>query len=330
MDDLLKRLTEKKKKLDGYRPFNPVVIKDIDDWLRIELTYNSNAIEGNTLSRIETMLVVEKGITAKGKSLVEHQEAINHAKAFDYVIKLVEQGGKEPLQKIVFGIHSMILDKINDDYKGRYRDMPVRILGSSMVLPNPIKVPDKMDEFYQKLTASTKLSVLEKASMAHYELVKTHPFIDGNGRTARLLMNYILMLNNYAPALIKKEERKTYIDALEEYHSLDKPEKYHAFMYRAIERGLDEYLKWFDQPTTIQKPSKLLKIGELARETKETLDTLRHWTEKGLLEVAERTEKGYQLFDRSMIERSKEIRRLQKKHHLPLAQIRKNLSSSSA
>jgi Fic family protein len=312
MEQVLQRLQEKKLKLDGFRPFPIALEKNIDDWLRIELTYNSNAIEGNTLSRIETMLVVEKGITAKGKSLVEHQEAINHAQAFDYIVRLVEEKQNISIKEVVMNIHSMILSKINDPYKGRLRDVPVRIQGSQTVLPNPLKVPELMDQFFKKVEEINTIYVPEQACMVHYELVSIHPFIDGNGRTARLLMNYILLKNGYAPALIKKEERGTYIDALEEYHVLGKSEKYYAYMYRTIERGLDEYLKLLEQPNSnIQQGRKLLKIGELATNSGVSIPSIRHWTKEGLLEIQDYTKGGYHLYNEAMIERVKQIRALQ-------------------
>lgn len=312
VEEQLRKIEEKKRKLDTYKPFNPAVIKNIDDWLRIELTYNSNAIEGNTLTRVDTMLVVEKGITAKGKSIVEHQEAINHAKAFDYIVELVQNKTDIAFKQVVFDIHSIILSKIDDTYKGRYRDIPVRIKESPVVLPNPLKVPEMMGEFYKKLEERENLSAPEQAAFAHFELVTIHPFVDGNGRTARLLANYILMKNGYAPALIKKEERKNYIDALEEYQLLGKPEKYYAFMYRATERGMDAYLKWFEEPPA--KPGKkLLKIGELATLSAVSIATIRHWTEYGLLELEGHTKGGYNLYNEAMIERIKQIRALQDK-----------------
>lgn len=310
MNELLKKIEEKKKKLDSFKPFNSVIRKNIDDWLRIELTYNSNAIEGNTLTRIDTMLVVEKGITAKGKSLSEHQEAINHAKAFDYLLELVQKGIDRPLKQVVFDIHSIILDRINDNYKGRYRDVQVRIKESSVILPNPLKVPENMADFYKKMAEASSLSAPEKAIIAHFELVSIHPFIDGNGRTGRLLANYILMKNGFAPALIKKEERKVYIDSLEEYQILGKSEKYYAFMYRAIERGLNEYLRWFEKPT-FEQGKKLLKIGELAALSGVSIATIRHWDEIGLLEPQDHTKGGYNLYNEAMSGRIKKIRALQ-------------------
>lgn len=308
---VLSSILKKKKLLDKFRPFPSALKINLDDWLRVELTYNSNAIEGNTLSRVETKIIIEDGITAKGKSMVEHQEAINHAKAFDYVVKLVEEREKISLGKVVINIHSLILSKINDDYAGRYRDVPVRIQGSSAILPNYMKIPDEMDYFFKQLKKNEGiLSVPEQANLAHFELVRIHPFIDGNGRTARLLMNYILLKNNFAPALIKKEERSVYLNSLEEYSVLGKQEKYEIYMFRTIERGLDAYLKLLNKPVSNQK-QKLLKIGALAILSQTSVPTIRHWTRLGIIEVQDYTKGGYQLYNEAMVEKVKKIKELQ-------------------
>jgi Fic family protein len=310
MNEALSRILAKKKRLDKFRPFKPALIKNLDDWLRIELTYNSNAIEGNTLSRMETKLIVEDGITSSGKSVVEHQEAINHAKAFDYVVSLISQKQKIGFEKVILNIHSLILNKINDAYAGRFRDVPVRIQGSAAILPNFMKVPEEMDMFVKQLERKSNLSIPEVACLAHYELVRIHPFIDGNGRCARLLMNYILLKNNFAPALIKKEERKTYLSAVEEYNVFGRPEKYDSYMFKTIERGLDEYLKILQSPVSSAQ-TKLLKIGELATRSFVSVPTIRHWTTLGLLSVEDYTKGGYQLYSSNMIDRVKEIKKLQ-------------------
>lgn len=311
IDKALSSILIKKKLLDKFRPFQPALKINLDDWLRVELTYNSNAIEGSTLSRVETKIIIEDGITAKGKSMVEHQEAINHARAFDYIVKLVEEKQKISLEKVILDIHSLILDKINDDYRGRYRDVPVRIQGSSVILPNYMKIPDEMDEFFKKMKKNENIfSVPEQASLAHFELVRIHPFIDGNGRTARLLMNYILLKNNFAPALIKKEERSVYLNSLEEYSVLNKSEKYYDYMFRTIERGLDTYLKLLQKPN-LKENQKLLKIGALAILSQTSVPTIRHWTRLGIIEVQDYTKGGYQLYNEAMVTQVKKIKELQ-------------------
>jgi len=140
-------LTEKKKRLDGFRPLPDALVQNLDDWFRVELTYTSNAIEGNTLTRRETALVVEKGLTVGGKSLIEHLEAANHAHALDWVKEQVKRKPQSLNQKDILVIHDIILKGIDDTNAGHYRSVPVRIAGSAVVLPNPRKVPDLMAEF---------------------------------------------------------------------------------------------------------------------------------------------------------------------------------------
>lgn len=326
MDDLLERLTEKKKKLDSYRPLPSALVDNLNEWFKVELTYTSNAIEGNTLTRRETALVVEEGITVRGKTLKEHLEAINHAEALDFIQELVGKKRKDLTKREVLDIHALILKKIDDENAGRYRKIVVRIRGVDVVLPNPLKVPELMEGFFAWLHAENNEHPAKIAADAHIKLVSIHPFTDGNGRTARLLMNLLLMQKGYPPALIRKEDRDVYIDSIGKVQLSSAFDDYYKVIYRAIERSLDIYLDAVGgkiSNAVVQK--RLLRIGELAKETGETLHTIRHWTEKGLLEVTEHTEAGYQLFDRSMIERIKKIRRLQKEERLTIAEIKRKL-----
>jgi len=140
-------LTEKKQALDDFRPLPDTLVRNLDEWFRVELTYTSNAIEGNTLTRRETALVVEKGLTVGGKSLIEHLEATNHARALDWVRTTVESKNKELTGQDIMAIHETILRGIDDGHCGSYRSVPVRISGSRVALPNPLNVPHLMDNF---------------------------------------------------------------------------------------------------------------------------------------------------------------------------------------
>lgn len=329
-NDLLQNLTEKKKKLDGFRPLPPDLVKNLEDWFRVELTYTSNAIEGNTLSRSETALVVEKGITVSGKTLTEHLEAINHAEALDFIKELVGKKREDITERDVLDIHSLILSKIDDSNAGRYRNVAVRIAGVPVVLPNPLKVPKLMKDFYKWLHSNNRDHPVKIAADAHLQFVTIHPFADGNGRTARLLLNLLLLQKGYPPALIRKEERKVYIDSISKAQLEGDNDIYYKVIYKAVNRSFDIYLEALNPESDKGRKfmigqKQLLRIGELAQETRETVVTIRHWTKVGVLEVAEYTESGYQLYDRSMIERVKEIRRLQKEEHLPLNEIKKRL-----
>ncbi|MBF0300912.1 MAG: Fic family protein, partial [Oligoflexia bacterium] len=183
------KLTTKKQKLDRLRPFPVNFEKSLHEWFKVELTYTSNAIEGNTLTRRETAIVIEKGLTIGGKDLREHLEAKNHAEALDFINTLIKKRPSQLSEKNVLTIHEIILKGIDDENAGCYRNVPVRISGSTVVLPNPRKVPELMEEFFEWIASKHALHPVAFAGEAHYRFVSIHPFVDGNGRTARLMMN---------------------------------------------------------------------------------------------------------------------------------------------
>lgn len=324
-----KKLSAKKELLDHYRPLPSEMVHNLEQWFLVELTYTSNAIEGNTLTRQETAVVVEKGLTVSGKSLVEHLEANNHANALRTISKLVGGKSKDLSENTILDIHNTILRGIDDSNAGNYRSVPVRISGSMVVLPNPRKVPDLMESFVHNITASKGLHPVELAAEAHYQLITIHPFVDGNGRTARLLMNLILMQHGYPPALIRKRDRLRYIQSLEKAQLGGSKEDYHKIIAAAVDRSFGIYLKALsDAPEPTSKPTtkkSLLKIGQLAKATGESNATLRFWTKEGLLQVADTTEANYQLYHPEMLNRIAKIRNLQSQR-FTLAEIKSQLT----
>jgi len=307
---MYKALSNKKTELDQFRPLPPELLTNLDDWFRVELTYTSNAIEGNTLTRQETALVVEKGLTVRGKSLNEHFEAHNHAKALGFIKSLVDKNTKEITESHILEVHHLILQSIDDSNAGQYRRVPVRISGSMIVLPNYIKVPELMSELIDKLFKnSANYHPVELALLSHYELVTIHPFSDGNGRTARLLMNLVLMQNGYPPAIIQKRERDRYITSLEKAQLGGSRDDFDKLIMKVVDRSLDIYLKAAKGESAPRVKSKhnLLKIGELAKLTGQAVSTIRYWTDKGVLDIAQKTEKGYSLYDKNQIEQAKQV-----------------------
>jgi Fic family protein len=322
----LDKLTDKKKRLDGFRPLPDTLVRNLDDWFRVELTYTSNAIEGNTLTRRETALVVEKGLTVGGKSLTEHLEATNHAHALDWVKEQVKRKPTSLTEKDILHIHDVILKGIDDANAGHYRSVPVRISGSAVVLPNPRKVPDLMQDFAEWLSRDQELHPVELAAEAHYRLVTIHPFVDGNGRSARLLMNMILLMSGYPAAIIRKRDRLAYIGSLEKAQLGGAKDDYFKIIAKAVDRSLDIYLKAAaGEEAEPADSDQLLKIGELAKQVGESNSTIRHWTKEGLLQVAEVTEAGYQLYASEIIERIKQIHAL-KEQRFTLQEIKEKLS----
>lgn len=328
MNDILALLEEKKLRLDSFRPFPAGLEANQREWFKIELTYTSNAIEGNTLSRAETALIVEKGLTVEGKTLSEHLEAVNHASAFDWIMQIVGAKKRDITENIILDLHQLILKKIDDANAGRYRAIPVRIAGSTVVMPNAMKVPELMDEFISWLHNNHRHPVVVAAD-AHFKLVSIHPFVDGNGRTARLLMNLILMQAGYPPAIVRKEDRRLYINSIEKAQLGGPLSDYYSLIYRSVDRSLDIYLNALEnkERKKILENKGVLKIGELAKLTGETVPTIRHWTKEGLMHVAQYTKGGYQLFGPNCIAIARKIRGLQNTKRLTLAEIKKWLEN---
>ncbi|WP_419783504.1 Fic family protein [Maridesulfovibrio sp.] len=204
-----------KSRLDAHRPLPPEVVKNLREDLALRWTYNSNAIEGNTLTLQETKVVLE-GVTVGGKSIAEHLEATNHAHAINLVYALVEQG--DPLDvRTIKEIHSLILKGIDDRNAGVFRTVNVTISGAEHVPPDFLNLQDEMDRFMAWYNGDgAELHVVERAARVHVDFVKIHPFADGNGRTSRLLMNLELMKGGFPPVVFQNSERLSYYEALED------------------------------------------------------------------------------------------------------------------
>lgn len=205
-------LDKLKSELDALRPLPAYTIKSLHEQLVLNWTYNSNAIEGNTLTLKETKVVLE-GITIGGKSMIEHFEAINHKEAIHYVEDIVNK--KEQFsERLIRNIHNLVLKKIDDKNAGVYRNQNVVISGAEHTPPEHFKVQDEMQFLVDKYK-KYNLHPIEMAARLHIDFVKIHPFIDGNGRTARLLMNFELMRSGYLPVVIKAKDRLAYYEALD-------------------------------------------------------------------------------------------------------------------
>jgi len=321
IDEPRAEIERKRAQLKALGGLKTTAQKNLDEWYRVELTFTSNAIEGNTLSRAETAQVVEKNLTVAGKSIREHLEAINHARAWEWVKKQVRVKNRPNNQRLL-ELHQLILQKIDDMDVGKYRSVPVRIAGSRVILPNPMKVPTLMTEYFAWL-AETEIDLVERASEAHLRLVTIHPFADGNGRTARLIMNWLLLLAGYPPVIIAKEERGEYIESLEQAQLGGSRERYDKLILTALDRSYDIYLQAAGEVP--EKVKELRKIGELARAANESVATIRHWVKMGLILVAGESKGGYQLFTSEQVERARRVRELQKKRRLSLEEIRGEL-----
>ena len=216
-DNYFNEVDNLKKELDSKRPISKETLKSLEESINLEWTYNSNGIEGNTLTLKETQVVLE-GITVGGKSIKEHLEAINHEKAILYLNDLVKENN--PITEWnIKSIHQLVLKNIDDENAGRYRRENATIKGATHIPPDYLKVPELMEKLVLNYKNWNNFHPIIQASLLHGELVKIHPFIDGNGRTSRLLMNLDLMNHGYNPIIIKKEDRLKYYEALDKAHT---------------------------------------------------------------------------------------------------------------
>lgn len=217
------------EKLDLYqnainelRPFEGEMLKQIKDFYRIGLTWTSNALEGNSLTESETKVLIEDGLTVGGRPLKDMFEAVDHAKAYDYMFTLL--GNKEITEKDILYLHKLFFRNIDANFAGRYRDTPVFISGSNYPVTKEENIQSEMYDLCEWIKIKRKLyHPVEFAAILHKKFVFIHPFKDGNGRVARLLMNAALIQDGFLPSLIPPILRNDYISLLEKAHKDDSP-----------------------------------------------------------------------------------------------------------
>jgi Fic family protein len=206
---LLLKIDAIKAEVDQHRPLDLHAQKELKEYFRIGLTYTSNALEGNSLTETETKIIIEDGITIGGKTLREHFEAVGHSDAYTFMLRLA--ANNTITEQEILELHKLFYARIDATNAGAYRTQPVYISGTDVVLPPPSKVPKLMQEFANNITQLQKeYHPVEYAALLHLKLVQIHPFIDGNGRTARLLMNLALLQAGYFVAIIPPIIRREY------------------------------------------------------------------------------------------------------------------------
>ena len=233
------RLEEKLAKLNKLRPLPKSAVQKLRENFQIEMTYNSNAIEGNSLTLKETFLVINEGITIKGKPLKDHLEAKDHQAALEYLYDLVDKDKKHTISEmLICNLHQIIIQETDKEWAGRYRNADVIIGGAKHTPPDALQVPQKMRDLITWLNAQkNKDNIIELSALLHHKLVHIHPFFDGNGRTARLTMNLLLMQAGYPPLVIKMEERRAYLEYLEKADKGDK-EPFYLFIAEHVKQTL--------------------------------------------------------------------------------------------
>lgn len=257
------RLDAKLARLRALRPLNPTQVRKLREQLEIEMTYNSNAIEGNSLTLRETYLVLQEGMTIKGKSLRDHLEAKDHKEALDFLYDLVSQDRHTISAHLIRQLHQLVVQETEKAWAGRYRTGSVMIGGAAHMPPDAFDVPRMMDELIAWLKKNAKdMHPVELAAIFHHKIVYVHPFFDGNGRTARLAMNIVLMQRGYPLAIILKHDRKKYYRVLQEADR-GKPAPLALFVAQAVERSLDVYLRTYEK----SQGRKLLTLAAASRGT---------------------------------------------------------------
>jgi Fic family protein len=243
----LAQIDAKRAELDRQRPLSTAEAARLREYLDLEWTYNSNAIEGSTLTRQETLVVLKHGLTVDGKPLVEHLEAINHQAAIGWVETLAGRPDP-PGEPDILALHRLVLRSIDDANAGAYRQGQAYIAGSTYTPPSARAVPGRMAEHVawlaktgQDQAAGWGLHPVERAAHAHFWLVDIHPFVDGNGRTARLLMNLLLLQAGYPIAILRAEDRAAYYNALEAGHE-GRLDAFLLLVAEAVDRTLDMFL----------------------------------------------------------------------------------------
>jgi len=271
---------DKKKKLDRLMPLPSSLVARLKNQIMIEYTYNSNAIEGNTLTLRETRLVIEEGITVGGKSLMETLEAKNHPEAIEFVERLVETRS-ELTEDVMLQVHKLIMSNVVED-AGHYRTIGVRITGASFMPPPSLEVRPRMNELLKWLRENPdEHTPIELAAVFHHRFVQIHPFLEGNGRTARLLMNAILMKNGYPfIAIVSNLDRPKYLKTLMEA-DLGNTTPFVNFIARCVERTLDMYLDALEEP-------EILTLAEASKITPYSQEYLSLLARKGVLGASKR------------------------------------------
>lgn len=240
MNELIIKIDELQKQINAHRPLSRETLLSLKGYYKVGLTWSSNAIEGNTLTESETKVVIEDGLTIGGKPLRDHLEAQGHAEAFEYMLGLADK--KEINEEDILMLHRLFYRKIDDSSAGVYRKSQVFISGSKYPLPGPDKVPPMMKDFVKKIAGiREKEHPVAAAAKAHLEFVFVHPFVDGNGRVARLIMNLVLIQAGYNIALISPAVRPEYISSIEQAHKND--EAFIRLVCRSVYETQKDYLR---------------------------------------------------------------------------------------
>ena len=281
---IIKRIGSKMDELNRLRPLPPPAVDKLRQQFEIEMTYNSNGIEGNRLTLKETYLVISEGITVKNKPLKDHLEAKDHYEALEFIMELVEHKRPQTVsEQLIKTLHQIVVRDIEKEWAGKYRNSNVMITGARHKPPDAVSVPSEMSDLIKWFRKNeSELHAIELASLIHHKFVNIHPFFDGNGRVSRLLMNVILLREGYPLSVVLKNDRKKYYDTLSKADEGD----YMPFvrmMAGSVERSLDIYLKVL-RPGT-KGSEKYLRLSEISPKTPYSTKYLNLLIRQGKLEA---------------------------------------------
>lgn len=263
---LVSRIDDKRNKLNSLRPLTPTAVLKLKQQFAIEMTYNSNAIEGNSLTLKETAWVIQDGLTIKGKPLKDHLEARDHYDALGFLYETIEHNTQQTISEVfIRELHRLVVRETQREEAGVYRKVNVMIAGSGHTPPEASEVPAKMSGLIRWVRANQKrLHPIELAAYLHHKLVHIHPFTDGNGRTARLIMNLILLHEGYPLVVVLKNDRRKYYRVLSQADKGDY-QSFVGFIAQTVERSLNIYLNVLLPVKTSQE--KYIPLSRIAKQT---------------------------------------------------------------
>ena len=238
----IKEVDRLQQEIDAYRPLKRRELEQLQEYYRIGLTYTSNALEGNSLTETETKIVLEEGITIGGKLVKDHLEALGHSDAYNHLLTLVKYG--TITEKDILQLHTLFYYRIDPHQAGKYRTEQVFITGTEFIPPSAKQIPELMQRFVKEIpTMDEKYHSVEYAALVHLKFVTIHPFVDGNGRVARLLLNLALLQKGYVITIIPPVVRKDYINALQQAQTKKDETPFINFISTIVHESQSDYLR---------------------------------------------------------------------------------------
>ncbi|MCQ2965754.1 MAG: MerR family transcriptional regulator [Alphaproteobacteria bacterium] len=319
-------LTAKKNEIDKYRPFPDDLKEKIKRIVLLETISSGNCFEGGSLTPKEIESILFKDEVVPEHTLTEHIQAINIAKAVEFVYELAQKKNRPSDENDVKNIHRVLVQGLDDRNAGMYRGKRIKFPFSDKDLPDNIRIHKLMDDFGMWLYTARTLHPVSMAAEAHLKFQMIQPFAESNGDVARMILNLVLMKYDYPPVLFSRREVKEYWSNLQKAIFDQNREDYDKMIHRVVNRTMDYYLKILTTKSIdiISSDPYFLKIGQLAKECGERVSTIRYWTNMGLIEPVKKTSSDYMIFSSDILKKIEKIKNL-KKQRLTLDEIKQQL-----